>query len=638
MMRRSVGAVTAGFAAWMCAADAAAGPALIATRPSLDPQSGEYVAFVGGIDENGRSLKVSSVEVMASGERTPLVASTQSLSDWAAQASEHGATWRPPLVVGLVYLWVKGVPRGVLDGIHAFFQRVPSRTTVLPTVYGRKRQGRASLIAADISRLDEEVPPLENYRPNLIDAVRLDLVDLAVHPAPIKILVVVTDGRDFADPKGQGPGDFAALGREIRKAGVTALLVGYPPEADALQSAANLRELRDAAGGFLRVLDQPEDLENTLESLGQAIGDLQHVQFASPWSWRALGASRRVSLRLVTGSGKRLNAEAGSIEVPAGSFLIVAISIAVVFIAMLAVGVALVRRRRGSRAHLVDNDTIVTAAHDLIRRGTSPERAVEELSRAFAETVLDLVDLDPEVMNDPRFPYFRTRLGRQRMQEIRDLLANKSAGVPELAPVIAQVLAAAVSDRTTPELAAETMSARASVDECTAFAAMKLEQLAQALSSVAREHIVLGTPRARGVAVAIQDALRLRGSNRRGIVVGWLVRSAGSGRRGETLRIGEGRTVLGAASECQIQIGGDPGVVPQHAEVRAEAGEFVLVPLGGTISVEGTAVHGRHVLSDGETLQLGRGMFVFKSATVGNLNLRAASRPQPRPSIRNRSG
>ena len=67
--------------------------------------------------------------------------------------------------MGLVYLWVDGVPAGVLDGIHAFFQRIPSRTSVYPTIYGRMRQGRARLTAGDISRLDE-VPYLDGYRPN----------------------------------------------------------------------------------------------------------------------------------------------------------------------------------------------------------------------------------------------------------------------------------------------------------------------------------------------------------------------------------------------------------------------------------------------------------------------------------------
>ena len=604
----------------MGAEDGIAAPTLITTRPAFDPQGGDYSVFAGGIDDNGRSLKVSSIEILPDGDLAPLAASSQSFSDWAAVASEHSATWRPPLVAGLVYLWVKGVPRGVLDGIHAFFQRVPSRTTVLPTVYGRMRQGRASLLAADISRLDEEVPPLENYRPNLIDAVRLDLADLAAQPVPLKLLLLVTDGRDFADPKGQGPGDFTALGHEIRKAGVTLLIVGYPPDEDVLQGAANLRELHHAAGGFLRVLEQADDLENTLESLGQSVSDLLRVQFAVPWSWRAFGASHRISVRLNTGTGLRLTADAGSLEVKAESLVRPAIAVATVVVLLLVMGIVWGRsRRRRATTPSGDLDAVVSAAHVLIRRGTSPARAVQELTRTFAESASNLVDMDPEVLNDPRFPYFRTRLGRQRLQEIRDLLIDKSRTAPRVAPVIAQVLAGAISDRSAPELAAETMSARAAVDDCTAFAGMSLEQLAEALNSVSREHPVLATPRARGVAVAVQDALRARGGGRRAIVVGWLVRSAGSGRRGETLRIVGDQTVVGSASSCQIQIAGDADVVAEHAEIRTEGGEFLVVPRGGGVSVEGVAVKGSQILSDGDTLQIGRGLFVFKCAAIGSL-------------------
>jgi hypothetical protein len=243
------------------------------------------------------------------------------------------------------------------------------------------RQGRASLTAADISRLDE-VPHLEPYRPNLIEAVRLDLQDLAAYPAPIKLLLLVTDGRDFADPKGQGPGDFAALGREIRRAGVIPLVVGFPAsDVDAPQSAANLRELHDAAGGFLRVLDQAEDLENTLESLGQAIGDLQRVSFPVPWSWKAFGPPRRLSLRLMTGGGRHLTADIGRIDVSAGP--VVWLILASGLVLMVFVLVLLVRRRRRPGT-VVDEDAVVAAAHALVRRGVSPARAVEELTRAFS--------------------------------------------------------------------------------------------------------------------------------------------------------------------------------------------------------------------------------------------------------------
>ena len=175
----------------------------------------------------------------------------QSLSDWATAASEASPTWRPPLGVGLVYLWVDGVPAGVLDGIHAFFQRLPARTVVYPTIYGRLRQGRARLTAGDISRLDE-VPYLDGYRPNMVDAIRLNLVDLANDPAPLKILVLVTDGRDYADPKGEGPGDFAALGADLRRAGIALLVTRFRPEADADQAAANLRDLSRSDRRFPR--------------------------------------------------------------------------------------------------------------------------------------------------------------------------------------------------------------------------------------------------------------------------------------------------------------------------------------------------------------------------------------------------
>ncbi len=227
---------------------ALAGPTVISMRPVL--AEGAKVQFlVGGLDGNGRSLSSSGLEVTVDGQPAA-VASVQPLSDWAAAASEASPNWRPPLSVGLVYLWVDGVPAGVLDGIHAFFQRIPSRTAVYPTIYGRLRQGRARLLAGDISRLDE-VPYLEGYRPNMIEAIRLNLADLAADTAALKILLIVTDGKDFADPKGEAPGDFAQLGAELRRAGIKVLVTRFRPEADAEQAAANLRDLSEATGGFL---------------------------------------------------------------------------------------------------------------------------------------------------------------------------------------------------------------------------------------------------------------------------------------------------------------------------------------------------------------------------------------------------
>jgi len=595
----------------------------MSTRPFPEPETGELTFFVGGISESGRSLKASRLEMIVDGERAALAPVTQSLSDWATISAEASQTWHPPLTVGLVYLWVQGVPTGVLDGIQGFFRQVPPRTTLYPTIYGRMRQDRARLTASEVSRLAEEVPYLEGYRPNLIEAVRLDLQELITDSARLKVLLVVTDGRDFADPKGDGPGDFAALGREIRKAGVTLLIVGWQPEADAGQAAANLRDLQESAGGFLRVLDQKQDLDNALESLGQAVADLQRVHFSPPWTWRTLGGAHRLSIRMSTADGQQLTADMGAVSVGTERPWWILIVLAVAAVGALIVILLLVLRRPRAAAPPEEpefDDEALTAAHDLIRRGASPKRAVEELLRDYPESVRALIDLPPSIYTDPRYPYFRTRLGKLRLQEIADIVAKKSADHSALDERLAQALAEALSGNVPPEKAAENISARVGADECAAFSALDFEQLADAMNGAARAYPVLGTPRARGAAVDIQDALRT-GSGSRGVVVGWLVRTGGPGARGETLRLrGEGPTLIGQAPECAIRILGDPGVSAEHAEITLGRGEFILAGREGAVTVEGARVADRHTLADGETVGIGGGLFVFKSASAGNLS------------------
>jgi hypothetical protein len=618
-----VGAVTA--ALTLVTAPVLAGPALVTTRPVADAEANDLTFFVGALNESGRSLKASSLELVIDGQRADVAPTIQTLSDWATTSAEASQTWRPPLSVGLVYLWVEHVPPGVLDGVQAFFQRVPSRTVVYPTVYGRMRQGRARLSAADVSRLGD-VPYLESYRPNLIEAVRLDLADLAADPAALKILLLVTDGRDFADPKGEGPGDFGALGREIRKAGATPLVVAFPaPDADRAQAASNLSDLHDAAGGVLRMLDQPQDLENALESLGQGMADLQRVRVVTPWTWRLFGGSHHLSVRLNVGGGQRLNADMGIVPVGAGklTWLVLAIAGGLVLLA----GVAFVALRRKGGDTATDDDAVLTSAHDLIRRGASPRRAVEELTRQYPESLGRLVDLDPEIFSDPRFPYFRTRPGRLRMQEIRDLLAKKSVDRPALDDTLAAVLAEAVQNRMLAPKAAEMVAARVGAEEWTAFTGLDLEQLVEALRGSAEAHPVLATPRARGAVVAIQDTLRSHGGGARGLVVGWLVRAGGSGRRGETLRVGDGRTRIGQAPSCAIRLTGDAAVVAEHAEISLESGDFAIAPLGGAVTVEGARVERRRVLIDGETIGVGDSLFVFKSVNAGNLSAERTAPP-----------
>jgi len=600
---------------------AQAGPAVISTRPFPDPDTGDLTFFVGGISESGRSLKAQRLDMIVDGERAALAPVTQSLSDWATISAEASQTWHPPLTVGLVYLWVQGVPTGVLDGIQGFFRQVPPRTTLYPTIYGRMRQDRARLTASEVSRLAEEVPYLEGYRPNLIEAVRLDLQELISDSARLKVLLLVTDGRDFADPKGEGPGDFAALGRDIRKAGVTLLIVGWQPEADAGQAAANLRDLQESSGGFARIVDQKQDLDNALESLGQAVADLQRVHFTPPWTWRMLGGSHHLTIRLSTADGQQLPADMGAVSVGAERPWWILIVLGGVALAALIVIVLLRRPRAAPQPDEPEFDEeALMEAHDLIRRGASPKRAVEELLRDHPESVRALIDLPPSVFTDPRYPYFRTRLGKLRLQEIAELVAKRSADQAELGDRLAQILADAIGSNVPPDKAAESISGRVGADECAAFVALDFDQLADAMNAASRDYGILGTPRARGAAVDIQEALKT-GSGSRGIVVGWLVRTGGPGTRGETLRVGgEGTTLVGQSPGCGIRILGDPGVAAEHAEIALLRGEFTLTGREGAVTVEGTRINDRHTLSDGETIGIGNGLFVFKSASAGNLS------------------
>ena len=150
--------------------------------------------------------------------------------------------------------------------------------------------------------------------------------------------------------------------------------------------------------------------------------------------------------------------------------------------------------------------------------------------------------------------------------------------------------------------------------------ALDLERLAEALRRSAQKNTALGTPRARGVAVAIQDALRADDARKSDVSVGWLVRTGGPGRRGETLRLGGERTILGSGPGCEIQLVGDPAIASTHAAVSLEAGEYSIEPVGGSVKLEGENVTGRKPLVDGETLEIGSGFFVFKAASLLSLN------------------
>ncbi len=173
---------------------AQAGSAFVVSPPVID--RGEIVLLLGGISEEGATLKPSSVEAELDGAPTAPPQSRETLVDFAQSAAESDPTWKSPLAVGLVYLWIKEVPTAVSDavlqGVTGFLQRLPVRTSAYATLYGRKRQPIPKLKAADLGATLHDLAFLGGDRPNLAAAIRID----AEQPAQRREPLQAAPGRD----------------------------------------------------------------------------------------------------------------------------------------------------------------------------------------------------------------------------------------------------------------------------------------------------------------------------------------------------------------------------------------------------------------------------------------------------------
>ena len=604
-----------------------AGPTFLASPPDVERDTGEMVVLVGGISEDGSTIKPTAVEMEVDGQPGPVTKSTEVFSDYAQTAAEANQSWKSPLAVGLVYLWVKDVPAGVsdalLEGVGGFFRRIPARSNVYVTLYGRKRQPIPKLKASEISGQLHDLGYIPGDRPNLADAIRVDLKALGSDESPFKVLLVVTDGRDFNDSSGDSSADFAALADAVEKTGVKLLAVSFPPpEADAEQSTKNLGDLA-AAGGFRRATEQPLEVQSTLESLGQSIADMRRVRWDLPWSWRTFGGTHKLRLNL-TIDGRRRAIEVGKVTVAGSTTWLLLLFGAVIGLLIVTAIVVVLVRRRSSADEMDDEDDespVVAAAHALIQRGLSASRALVELTRSYPNDVGLLAELDPSVFADERYPLFKTKAGRRRFEELQALLLHKANDDTLLGGDLAEVLAQSVSGSMPPDQVASSIAARVPEDQWAAFSRLGLDELARALRASGNRHPVLASPRARGIALEIQAALRNESrSSHNALAVGWLVRAAGQGKRGETLRFSGNRAVIGRGPECGIRVDADTQVADQHAAISVRRGSFFVEPMQGAVKVETKPVSGRHPLGDGDTIEIGRSRFVFKCVSSGTID------------------
>jgi hypothetical protein len=283
----------------------------------------------------------------------------------------------------------------------------------------------------------------------------------------------------------------------------------------------------------------------------------------------------------------------------------------------------LFRRRSdgGEGVEIDDDQPVVTAAHALIQRGLPAQRALVELTRSYPNDVGTLAELDASVFLDELYPLYKTKAGRRRFEEIQALLSHTANDDTLIGADLAEVLSQSIASQAPPDQVASSIAARVPEDQWSAFARLGLDELAKALRASGSQYPMLASPRARGVALEIQAALRNESlSTNKSLAVGWLVRAAGQGKRGETLRLPEGRVVLGRGPACQIRLEGDAQVADQHAVISERRSTFFIEPMQGTLKVETKPVTGKQPLGDGDTIELGQGRYVFKCVSAGHVS------------------
>jgi hypothetical protein len=574
--------------------------------PEVDPSTGELAVIAGAQKPDGSPAKLTDAQLLLDDQRVAEAVGEARISFYAA---DH-AKWVPPIAVGIVYLWAQGGPDGVMDGVETLCKRLPGRASVYPTPYGQgyrpviTRIPAARAAAGDLA----DYAPLQGDQYKLLDAIRFNVSKLADDEAPIKYLVIITDGRDLQNDRGA----FATLGDELRRKHLRVAIVSVRPPVDSVPANANLGELARAARAVRLAADRGTDLPPLTESVADAIGGLLRLRFVLPWSARTFGGTRQVGLAASV-DGAPLSVQDGTVTIPggAGSLLLIALG-GVVALAVLGWGGYILWNRRGQGGG--DNlQQLYDELHDLVRLGTPAEQAVVELSQRFPDDVAELLKLDPQKLNPTDYRFLRTRAGQARLKEIQALLAEDEDR-PAVDDEMAAILADAVRQGSAAEDVAQSLRARLPDTQWGAFSRVSGRQVKESLRDVSRHHAELGSVKAAEFASQVQVALRQRQGA--GLAVAWLVRAGGPGRRGETLRLPAPSAIIGSAVTCQPRLSDDQMVADEHAEIQEAGGQFIVRPRRGVVSVEGSPIAGDHTLADGETLTLGTSRFVFKTVVV----------------------
>jgi hypothetical protein len=606
-------------AALLLARTAQAQPGLQAGGAELDEATGELALFLTGHAADGSPAPLVDPQLFLDGKGPIAPEGRDKLLDYAADRPK----WTPPFAIGLVYMWSKGAPQPIMDGLEALFRHVPGKVPVYPTPYGQGwRQVVTKLTAQRVAGGDlGEYPQMQGEQHKLVEAVQFNASKLAEDRAPIKLLFIITDGRGPASGREFGP--FAALGEDLRRQGFQVAIVSLPAPADAADAAANVQELRDAAHARLIKVDRLADLPTSIELLGETVSSVERVHFTLPWLTRQLGGEHKVTVKGAV-AGASVRSPAMTIMLPKQGGMLVALVVGgLLAVIGLVLGLRVLRARPGAprpRAATPppargaaparsapasepaeaeeEADAVTAAATEVVRVGAPPGRAVLALSRALGAQADELGSAERRGRADG---VLGSRAGQARLRDIRKLLTASSPHdvfVREVAPI----LGGAMREQAPPREGARRLRARLPLESWTSVLRLSPEALDAALAGTTE----LAGQAGRGYVRSVQEELQRGPSAALSL---WLVRVAGPGQPGEALVVGGSSVLGGPGADLSL---GDDRAAPSHAEISIVDNDATITPLDGKVEVDGEEATGPTVLGDGQTLGLGRGLYVVR--------------------------
>jgi hypothetical protein len=582
----------------------------------LDEATGELALFLSGRTADGAPAPLADPQLFLDGKGPIAPEGRDKLLDYAADR----AKWTPPFAIGVVYMWSRGTPQAMMDGLEALFKHVPGKVPVYPTPYGQGwRQVVTKLTAARVAGGDlGDYPQFPGDQHRLVDAVQFNASKLAEDRAPIKLLFIITDGRGPASGREFGP--FAALGEDLRRQGFQVAVVSLPAPADAADATANIQELKDAARARLIRVERASDLPTSIELLGETVSSVERVHFELPWLTRQLGGEHKITVKGAV-AGASVRAPAMTIMLPRQGGMLVALVVGgLLAVIGLVVGLRVLRARpssprpraatpspsrgapptRNAPAPEPEEDDPLTAViTEVVRVGASPGRSVLALSRALGPQAEELASGEKRGRAEG---VLGSRAGQARLRDIRKLLA---AGNPHETFVreVAPILGGAMREQAPPREGARRLRARLPVESWTSVLRLSPEALDACLAATTE----LAGQAGRGFVRSVQEELQ-RGPSGAPLAL-WLVRVAGPNQPGETIVVG-GNTVLGGPG-ADLPLGDDRAAA-NHAEISIEGNDVTITPLDGKVEVDGEEATGPTALGDGQTLALGRSLYVVR--------------------------